>query len=59
MVPQPITANRGDELIVMAYRQEERFSGAKVAFATHDNRLRDTLDYPATEEIVHDPAQGT
>jgi len=39
----------GDELIVMAYRQAERFSGAKVAFATHDNRLRETLAYPAEE----------
>jgi aspartate 1-decarboxylase len=42
----------GDELIVMAYRQEERFSGAKVVFATHDNRLRETLNYPAKEVQV-------
>jgi hypothetical protein len=42
----------GDELIVMAYRLEERFSGAKVAFATHDNRIRETLNYPAEEVQV-------
>ena len=39
----------GDELIVMTYRQEECFSGAKVAFATRDNRLREILTYPAEE----------
>ena len=48
----------GDDLIVMAYRQEERFTGAKVAFVTHDNRLRETLTYPAGEEVIHDPATG-
>ena len=42
----------GDELIVMAYRQEERFSGAKVAFTTHDNQLREILVYPAAEVQV-------
>jgi aspartate 1-decarboxylase len=42
----------GDELIVMAYRQEEQFSGASVAFVTHDNRLRETIRYPLEEAVA-------
>ena len=36
----------GDDCLVIAYRQEERFSGAKVVFINPaDNSVRETMDY--------------
>ncbi|REK30267.1 MAG: aspartate 1-decarboxylase [Planctomycetota bacterium] len=42
----------GDECLVIAYRQEEQFSGAKVLLIDPaDNSVRDTLRYPAADEV--------
>jgi aspartate 1-decarboxylase len=46
----------GDQLIIMAYRQEERFSGARVAFVTEDNRVRELIEYPPGDDLT--PVEG-
>lgn len=41
---------KGDDCLVIAYRQEEKFSGATVAFVEpSDNRLVETMRYDAAE----------
>lgn len=40
----------GDDCIVIAYRQEERFTGANVVFVNPaDNSIAETMQYPAAE----------
>jgi len=41
----------GDDCLVIAYRQEEKFSGAKIAIINpEDNRILEMMDYPAAGE---------
>ena len=41
-------ASVGDDCLVIAYRQEEKFSGAKVVFVnSSDNSLMETMEYPS------------
>ncbi len=43
----------GDDCLVIAYRQEEKFSGAKVLFIDgEDNSISDTMDYPAADALA-------
>jgi aspartate 1-decarboxylase len=35
----------GDRCVVLAYRQEESFSGARVVYCTEDNQIAERLDY--------------
>lgn len=43
----------GDSCLVIAYRQEEEFSGAKVLLMdTKTNTVQDTLDYPVAEDAA-------
>lgn len=40
----------GDDCLVIAYRQEEKFSGAKVVFVNPaDNSVMERMEYPAAE----------
>jgi len=40
----------GDDCLIIAYRQEEKFSGAKVVFVKpDDNRILEQMEYPAAE----------
>ena len=48
----------GDECIVIAYRQEEKFSGASVVFVHgKDNSIAETMRYPADGEPPAGPSQ--
>jgi aspartate 1-decarboxylase len=47
----------GDPCLVIAYRQEEQFSGARVVFVDGENRLQSTMDYQAAENA--DPAEAS
>ncbi len=41
---------KGDQCLIIAYRQEEKFSGAKIAIINpEDNSVREMMDYPADE----------
>jgi len=43
---------KGDSCLVIAYRQEEQFSGAKVLMMNpEDNSVLETIDYPAAESL--------
>jgi aspartate 1-decarboxylase len=48
----------GDECLVIAYRQEEVFSGANVVFIDPtDNSIRDTMHYPSAAASQGEPAE--
>jgi aspartate 1-decarboxylase len=43
----------GDKCILLAYRMEEKFSGANVVFCNEDNSIKETMFYQMPENICH------
>lgn len=43
----------GDVCVIMTYRQEESYSGAKSVFVNERNEIIKTLDYPLDDTVDH------